>query len=86
MIDMTQQFAPTPLGIHGTQATAESHAAELARGAVPRLRILAGVFFVFLSLMLVIVHLIGADVLHIRDAASGTAVCWVDGWRNRSPS
>jgi serine/threonine-protein kinase len=67
---MADAFAATPPGGRSAGATAESHAAELAAGAVPRLRILAIVFFAMLSLMLIAVHLIGTDVIHIREARS----------------
>ena len=59
---ITMPGAVTP---HVVTATAETHAAELERAAVPRLRILAIVFFVLLSLMLIFVHLISAGVIYV---------------------
>jgi len=62
---------------HRITAPAETHAAELERAAVPRLRILAIVFFALLAMMLLVVHLVGADVVyipHTRTASNDTLI------------
>jgi len=71
---MTTPQHPT---VRRATGAAETHASELERAAVPRLRILAKVFFVLLVLMLLAVHLIDSGVLSVaQPGRSGSFVLW----------
>ena len=59
------------------RATLETHASELERAAVPRLRLLAKVFFALLVLMLIAVRLVDSGVLEVpQPGRTSSIVLW----------